>query len=237
MQDARSMLRQMGWILTGVGIADICYMIYSVISQIQHGSGAISYRSPFFIWPIVSGILLLQNRLTATRVISQLLAIAIGYTTILTLLTPFIQPLDLWLVSLKLYPQQILASLLWTLGGLVFYILVYLRITSTPIRNAMDEAQVNYVSFWRKPSNGLWVGACFALIVFLFIFGFLIKNPMAQKMKEKAAEQMGQGYKYFVSAMREHYGPGGHTVQGYVVAYNDKEIKNLPIEWTEKKAP
>ena len=234
MQDARSMLRRMGWILIVVGIADIGYMIYSIISQVQHGSRAISYNSPFFIWTIVAGILLLQYRLTATRVISQLLALAVGRTFVQTLLIPFVQPFDLWLVSLHLYPQQVLSAVLWTLPGLIFQILVYLQLTSLPVRNAMDEAQVNYVSLWRKPSNGLWVGACYALIVFFFTFSLLAKGTTAQKVKERAAEKMGKGYKYFVSAMRESYTTDGHSVQAYVVAYNDKEIKTLPLEWKEK---
>lgn len=234
MQDSRSVLRRSGWVLIGVGIADIGYMIYSIISQIQHGAKAFGYNSPFFIWTIIVGILVLQNRLTATRITSQIFALIIGSTVVQIITTPFVQPFDLWVTALKLYPQSVLQALAFSLGSLVIEIWIYLQLTSSPVRIAMDEASVNYVSFWRKPSNGLWVGACFALIGFLLASGFLLKSPAAQKAKDRAAEQTGPGYKFHVAGLREHWDSTGHSVQAYVTAYNDKEIKNIPLEWKEK---
>ena len=234
MQDARSVLQRTGWVMLGVGIADLGYMIYSIISQIQHGAKAFGYNSPFFIWTIIAGILILQNRLTATRIISQILALMIGSTIVQVFTTPFVQPFDLWLISLKLYPQSVLTAFVLSLGALAIEVWIYLQLTSLPVRTAMDEANVNYVSFWRRPSNGLWVGACFALIGFLLAFGFLLKSPTSQKAKERAAEQIGSGYKFHVIGLREHYDSDGHSVQANVVAYNEKEIKNIPLEWKEK---
>ncbi|HNX68181.1 MAG TPA: hypothetical protein PLL75_05195 [Candidatus Omnitrophota bacterium] len=228
MKDYKDVLVRAGWILIIVGVLDIAIMIFCVVRRI-------SYASSLNIFALIAGILVLQNRLTATRVISQITALYIGSSLTTAILTPFVLPWDLWLTSLKLYPVEIAKSFFGSALFLLFAVWLYGELTSEPVRAAMDEAHVNYTSLWRKPANGLWVSTCFAVILMGILPVFLTKSPAAQKTRQIAAGKMGAGYKYFVSSLNQRINREGNFVRAIVTAYNDKEIKVLPLEWSEKR--
>ena len=95
----------------------------------------------------------------------------------------------------------------------------------------MDENNINRKSRWKRPTTGFIAGAC--LIVLLIItVPPLIGGETVEQAKIKAQEKVGDGYKFTVSHVNVKSTFGGTTqIQAQVIAYNDKEIRHIPLSW------
>jgi hypothetical protein len=225
MADYRKILKRAGWVLVIVGLADIGYMIYCI-------ANSRSYQSSFNIFAVVAGIFLLKGSLKAARIISMLTAFMIACFLGIMLLIPLLFPFDLLLAYLKLKPVSIGLELLIYIAIILFLIWLYRSLTSASVRAAMDESQINYSSFWRRPKMGFWIGGSGVILLFVFLF-LLMGGETADKAKEKAAAQTGPGYKFYVNNLNISSSSSGKQVHAVVTAYNNDEIKELVIEWSE----
>lgn len=75
------------------------------------------------------------------------------------------------------------------------------------------------------------VGLVVALAVFLSVF---LGGESASKAKTIAAQQLGDGYRYHVSSLNIQLNNNGKFASGVVTAWNDKEVKNVPVRWEER---
>jgi len=146
---------------------------------------------------------------------------------------PFFFPIDLLITYFKLEPAFSFSVTIFVPIFIALLIVwIYRELTSQPVRKAMDEVGVNYTSFWHKPTRGFWVGGCLALLLFVLL-SFLMGGATADQAKQRAAAQVGQGYKFHVKSMNMSTGTGGKHVRAVVIAYNDTEIKDIVVEWSE----
>ena len=225
MKDHRLVLHRVGWVLIIGGLVDICYMVYCIANQ--H-----NYSSSFNIFAVVAGIFLLKGSLKAARTISQIVAFFIAVFAGGVIIVPFWFPLDLLATYFKLSPVSTVLTVTIVVFIMGLFVWIYRSLTSAPIRAAMDEAQVNYTSFWRRPVRGFWVGSCLAAFLLIF-FSVLIGGNTAEQAKHRAATQIGSGYKFHVKSLNISAGAGEKHVHAVVTAYNDSEIKEVVVEWSE----
>jgi hypothetical protein len=225
MNDCHRILKRAGWVLVIVGLADIGYMIYCI-------ANSRSYQSSFNIFAVIAGIFLLKGSLKAARIISLLTAFMIACFLGIMLLMPLLFPFDLLLAYIKLKPVSIGLESLVDIVILLLLIWIYRSLTSSSVRTAMDESQINYISFWRRPKIGFWIGGSGVVLMFIFLF-LLMGGETADKAKEKAAVQTGPGYKFYVNNLNISSSSHGKQVHALVTAYNHDEIKELVIEWSE----
>ncbi len=226
MKDHRSILRRVGWVLIIGGLIDIGFMVYCIANRT-------SYSSSFNVFAVIAGIFLLKGSLKAARIISWFMAFFIAIFAGVPVIMPFLFPFDLLLTYIKLAPASTAAGFIIffpvIMGVLVW---IYRKLTSQPVRTAMDEAGVNYTSFWWKPARGFWIGGCLALFVLVFLT-LLMGGATADEAKRRAAVQVGEEYKFHVKSLNMSSGTGGKHVHAVVTAYNDTEIKNVVVEWSE----
>jgi len=155
MKHYQVMLKKVGGVLIVIGIVDIGFMIY-YLSNMQ------TYVSGNNIFAVVAGIFCINCNLRAVRVIALFSALYIVGTIDLMfiIVAPFLNELSLQgrYGLLDFFLSSVyLGALLW----------VYRSLTSEPIRTAMDRNQVDYSSFWRKPSLGFWIGGVYSLILLI----------------------------------------------------------------------
>jgi len=224
-KDHYAILRKVGWVFIVVGLIDFGLMIYSIVNKA-------SYNSSFNIFAVIAGIFLLKGNLKATRLISLFIAIFIGTSIGNIVFMPFLSPIDLLLTSFRLEPINHIISFVSFLTYMAISVWGYCELTSEPVRTAMDESGVNYISFFKKPIIGFGIGGCLTLYM-VILMSSIMNGATATEVKQRAAVQVGKGYKFHIDSINWSSSSSNKHVYSIVTAYNDAQIKNIVVEWSE----
>ena len=225
MKDHHTILRRVGWVLVGGGLIDVGFMIYCIANQT-------SYSSSFNIFAVIAGVFLLMGSLKAARIVSWFMAFFIAGFAGVLIVMPFLFPFDLLLAYAKQASLTAAAWLIFVPVLMALLIWIYRNLTSLAVLTAMDEAQIDHTSFWRKPARGFWFGGCLAIFLLVFM-SLLMGGATASQAIQRAAAQVGAGYKLHVKSINMSSGYAGKHVNAVVTAYNDSEIKDIAVEWSE----
>lgn len=225
MKDYRAILRNVGWVLIVGGLVDIGFMIYCVANQT-------SYSSSFNIFAVIAGIFLLRGNLKAARIISFFMAFFIAAFIGILIVIPFLFPLDLMIAYTRLETVNVVAGIVLFPVIMILFAWIYRKLTSLSVCAAMEEAKINYTSFWRRPGRGFWIGGCLALSIVVFL-SLLMGGVTADEAKQRASTEVGEGYKFHVKTLNMSSGTNGKHVHAVVTAYNDTEIKDIVVKWSE----
>jgi hypothetical protein len=215
-------LKRAGVVLLVVGLLDIGVMIYRIANNI-------SYSSSFNVFAVIAGVFLLRGSLRAASVVRWLSMFMLAALLTLILAWPSVQPWALTVTEVRLSP--------WSAGGAIaFAALVlgllawlYSQLGSAPLLAAQVAAG--------RPNRDMripavvGVGLVVVLAVFLSVF---LGGESASKAKSIAARQLGDGYRYHVSSLNIQMNNRGKFVSGVVIAWNDKEVKNVAVRWEER---
>jgi hypothetical protein len=221
MESERDILRRVGIVLVIIGLVDIGVMIYCIAK-------GISYSSSFNIFAVIAGIFLLRgNRWMASTVRSFALFI-LTVCGLALIGSPFIQPIGLAITEFRLNPIAFLVGGAYSM--LLFVVLIWLvwELGREPIRAARASAGLKPLSA-RKPIA--WgVGLAGMLGVLLT---FLMGGQSAQRAAAMAEKQYGPAYRYHVRSISIFSDAEGTTVRAVVTAWNDREIKEIPVHFQE----
>ena len=218
MKEYRAILKRVGLALVAFGLADIAFMVYS-ISQGQ------SYSSSFNIFSVIAGVFLIRGSLGATRLVTWFSAFMLaGFISAIFLLFPFLQPFGLLVAQAKLNPMWFIT--LWLTAAVVLVLLgwAYRQLRSAPVLAALQES--GCVTAPPKLAIGLGLG----LVAFLaVVLNMTLNGAAGDKAIALAREKLGSDYNYATQSIQ--WG-GGHG-RAVVAAYNAREIKYVPVEWSE----
>lgn len=216
-----TILKRTGTVLVAVGLFDIAVMIYCIVNRI-------SYSSSFNIFAVIAGVFLLRGSLRAASIVRWLAAFMIAAFVSLLLAWPFMQPIDLTLTQVRLSPLSALTSL----GVLVIVFALLFWLVRELGRTSILEARA---AAGRKSRDMrvpvvLGVGLVVVLVVFLTL---LLGGESASKAKSLAEQNLGASYRYHVSSMNIAKSSQGTFISGVVTAWNESEIRNVPVKWEE----
>lgn len=218
MTDYRVILKKVGLALVAFGVVDIAFMIYSV-------SNSQSYSSSFNIFAVIAGVLLIRGNLGTARVVTWFSAFMLtGFIGAIVFILPFLQPIGLLVAQAKLNPVP--SILLWLMAAVVLALLgwSYRQLRSAPVLGALKASGRSTA----MPKVAIGVGI--AIVAFLAVMLNMTLNGAAgAKATDLARQQLGPGYNYATQSIQ--WG-GGHG-SAVVAAYNDNEIKYIPVEWSE----
>ena len=221
----RAVARRVGWVLLAGGLIDIAYMIYCV-------TDGRSYASQFNIFAVITAIFLFKGKLKTCLHVSWAAAFYIASVAGGLVVIFFLYPLDLLMAYAKLYPGMVSTNITIVAAILFVATWAYRQLTSPTIRAAMDEAGVNYNSFWRRSRRGFWFGGGGVFLSYLLLH-FTISGPAVEKATQLAAEQAGVGYKFAVTSVNRSSMHSQSHVVATVTAYNDEEIREITVDWSE----
>jgi len=223
--DYRPSLKMVGVALIAVGVIDIGWTIYWVI----HGSRDISISN---IFAVIAGILLIRGGLRTANVVAFVGAMTLSGCIGVTVLTPMVIPLDLICTYWKLRFLASLGSLFFAIAVSAFSLWVYKCLTMPSIAAAIAEKYPTWTSWWRRPRTGFTVG----LILVIGSSVVLIPSmhgKTADRAEVEARRKVGGRYKFAVTEMHTFTTEGITEVTGVVTAYNDKEIRTIPVTWQQ----
>jgi hypothetical protein len=214
-------LKRVGWVLVAVGLIDIAWMVYCI-------AHSISYSSSFNIFAVVAGIFLVRGSLRAASVVRWFSVFTLSAFLALLVAWPFMQPVSLTFTQVRLNPGAFVAQVLFTtlLIGLLYWIVTELG--REPVRAA-------FLGAGRKQRD-MRVPAAFGVglvVVLGILLAFMMRSESGKRAMSIAQQQVGPGYRFHVSSIQIRKNNRGTFVSGCVTAWNDKEVRYVPVHWEE----
>jgi len=222
MQDHLPILRKVGKVLIAVGLLDIGVMIYCI-------TNGISYSSSINIFAVIAGIFLLRGSLRAVAIVTWFGIFLVSCLSCLVFLWPFFQPIELTFLQIKLNPPffGISLTICITFLGVIWWVVHELR------REQVLAARMQAGSKVSSPRIPAGFGVVL-VVVLLIVVQFSLNGDTAQHVKQMAIKELGAGYKYNVNSINIVQNSQGKFVSASVTAYNEKEIRVIPVKWEEK---
>jgi len=210
--DAPAISKRVGRVLLVVGFIDVAVMIYCIVEQL-------SYRSSLNIFACAAGIFLMRGSLRTAQMVRGFTAIFLSASIGLFAYFLFVTPFQLVALWTRLNPAL---AVLW-----VSVIAALLGVLAW-VHRQLGQLRLPPIS--RVP----WLPRVAPITVFvvagLVYFGSGTKRERAIS---EAAVRIGPGYQYAVTGLTWRHMNGSGTVHATVVAYDDKSIQSLQIDWSE----
>lgn len=205
-----------------VGLIDIAVMIYCIANRI-------SYSSSFNIFAVVAGIFLMRGSLRAALIVRWFSVFMLATFTAFLLAWPFMQPMNLTLTQLRLNPGASfsMAAFMAFVLGLLFWLVRELG--RKPIQAARTRAGRKEWDMRIPVVTGVGL-----VVVLGIVLVPMLSGESANHAKSIAKQQVGQGYRFHVSSLNIAKNNQGTFVSAVVTAWNDNEIRNIPVHWEER---
>lgn len=216
MTDYRQIMKRVGKVLIIVGLIDIGFMVYCIVS----GRG---YSSSLNIFAVIAGVFLWRGSLRAARLVARYAAfgLAAGVGACLFLM-PFMRPAGLWAAEFNLQPVATLLSVVMVAVLLALLAWSYRELRAPTVIAALVEAGEDS----RPPTRYFAIGAALPLVLAV-VFHFTLSGAMGAKAIGLAKLKYGDTYQYSPTSIRQ----GGNHTQVSLEAYNAYEIRSVSVDW------
>jgi hypothetical protein len=215
-------LKRTGATLLAVGLIDIAILIYCI-------ANGIAYSSSINIFAVIAGIFLLRGSLRAASLVRWFAVLMLAGFLTLVVAWPFVQPIGLTLAQVRLSPGFSLAVAAVVALLLVLLFWISRELGREPVQAARAAAG-RKVRDMRIPAA---IGVALVLLMGAFL-SILLRGETAARARSVAEQQLGPGYRYHVSSLKISKRSDGTFVAGVVTAWNDKEIRKVPVHWKER---
>lgn len=205
----------------------------NLVLKWAHGQIAFSV---LWVAAILGGILLWKGRRSAAGFMAYLAAFATGSILGVFGALPFIFPPRFLSIALSVAPR----IWRWEIGywcAVALLALAILRVTtSAAARQSLRGTMFAVPSRWFGP--GAFIGYGLVLTACLVgAIGLFIRSVQPETAIAAARRQTGNGYEYFVTNFHVSWQNGRSTGDATVIAYNEHEIREIPVRWEDQPAP
>jgi len=219
--DYRSILRRVGSVLIVVGLIDIGALLYCIANKI-------SYSSSLNVFAVIAGVLIYRGSLrTASYVCWFSLLMFAAFISVLVIV-PFFVPIGLMLAAFRQYPVQCAVWFAFTATFLALLYWVKKQLSKNVIRTAMVSGGIKQ----RSARMAVVIGVGFATFLGAATM-FTWRSESAQHAVAMVEARVGPGHRFFVSSMHISETANRSSVWATVIAWNDTEIKTVPVHWIE----
>lgn len=217
----RPILKRTGTVLVGFSLLDTAVMVYClIVGQ--------AYASSLNVFGVVAGIFLMRGSLGAASLIRWSCAFLLSMTAAAIVAVPLVFPVDLMRVVVRLNPgiAATSAAIFLLSTGLAGW--MYLELGREPVLAAQSAAGKK-VRRMRWP----WLSGAAAMFLLALLASTLSTGELAQRALAMAKTKLGPGYRYHVVSAQVTFSQGETRVSATVAAWNEREVRNLPLQWVE----
>ncbi|PWU19304.1 MAG: hypothetical protein C5B50_06835 [Verrucomicrobia bacterium] len=181
--------------------------------------------------PLLAGIFLIRGSLRVAGWVWWGAALFVPLCIAWCAMNILVTPPGLILAQLRLSP----GALLWGIGysagmtGSLIWLVRSLRCEA--VLQARLSQGLRLLSL-RAPV----VLGCVLSLPMAFFLLCVANGPEAQHAKAIACQNLGPAYQYFANSQYIRSGPLGKNIAVNVVAYNDREMRMVPVQWCEARA-
>jgi hypothetical protein len=214
-------LKRVGVALITIGGLDIMFMVYCLMT-------GRSYSSILNLPALIAGIFLFRQNLRAASIVRWwAVFVFAGFATALPMFI-LVQPFDLTITELVLYPGATLLTVALTVGLLTLTGWMAYQLGREPIHTARDLAG--------RKRRDMRIPIALGLALSIATAGFslnMLRGERAEALKAIAAEKLGPDFQYAVSSMQIVKSKNETRVFGMVTAWNVSEIKRIRVSRVE----
>lgn len=216
-----AILKRTGTVLIVVGLLDVALMVYCILNRIE-------YASSFNVFAVIAGILLMRGSLRTASVVRWYSVFMFSAFAALLIAWPLMQPIDLTVTQLRLSPLLAIELLVFVAFAFPLLFWLYRELGKAPVL-AAQVAAGRKVKNMRLPAAvgvGLVAATCVSLTI-------MVGSESASKARVIAEQQLGSTYRYHVTSLSIAWSNRGTLVSGSVTAWNDREVRDVPVKWEE----
>lgn len=218
MGDYQKVLKRAGIAFIIISMLDVLYMAYVIMSGEHYGASV-------NILAVIAGVLLVRGSLRPVRIVTWFCAFTlVCFGGVACFILPMMQPLDLFLINLKLNPIQVAAEFLIMIGTYAIVLWCYRQLRSPVVQEALEQSGRKH----GPPKTAFALGAIIFMALAIMMFT-AFKQPM-ERAEALAKQQMGSNYKYATESIQW----SGNQGRATVAAYNDDEIKKVEVKWNDE---
>lgn len=216
------MLKRAGAVVIAIGLLDIAVGVFCLVN-------GMNYSSSVNICAIIGGIFLLRGSLRAASIVRWVAVFLLAVSAGVMLVWPFFQPADLTLTYFRVSPLS--ASFLLGAMAVFFALLIWVcrELGREPILAARAAAGRKTRDMRIPAVAGGGLGVALGTSVTLLLGG-----EWGSKAKSLAEQQLGKDYRYHVSSLSFTMNSHGTSVAGFVTAWNEREIRSVPVWWDDR---
>jgi len=219
-------LKRCGIALIIVGILDISFMAWCI-------SHSQSYNPTFNIFSIIAGFFLIRGSLKAAKWTAYFgsFFLVMGIGGFLAICLAF--PAAYIIASLKFQAHSMICNMIM---GIICYPLLYWickELLSSDVVEAQKSAQIK-PAYIKRP---IIIGVIASLVLGVILFK-ATRDKNASHAVQLAEKKFGGAYNYQVIniSITTKSNPNGtslKTIYATVAAYNDSDVKKIPVIWKE----
>jgi hypothetical protein len=214
-------LKRVGAALVLVGLVDFGWMIYCIVHKM-------SYSSSLNLFAVGAGVLMMRGSLRTASYVRWFSVFFVSGFGAALLAWPAIQPMNVTLTEFRLHKEPAIVGACVTL--LVVAVLYWVATTlgDEQVKTASRAAGV-------RPRDVRWAAAAaICLMIGLTIaMHFILGGERAQQMMSIAEKELGPGYELHVKSLTFSQRGGDKSFSGVVIAWNDREVREIPVSWKE----
>lgn len=218
-------LKRVGAALVLVGLVDFGWMIYCIVHRL-------SYSSSLNLFAVAAGVLIMRGSLRTASYVRWFSVFFVSGFGAALLAWPAIQPVNLTLTEFRLHEVPAIVGACAIL--LVMAVLCWVAAT-------LGDEQVKKASraAGLKPRDVRWAAAAgICLVIGLTVtMHFILDGENARRMMSIAEREVGPDYQLHVKSLGFSQRGGGKSVSGVVIAWNDREVREIPVHWEEGRGP
>jgi hypothetical protein len=219
-QSALTILKRAGRVLIVVGALDIGLMIYCIV----HG---IPYSSSFNIFAVIAGIFLLRGSYRAASYVRRLAIFMLSFELSgIVFVLPILFSLSLAIAEVRFNSGFVVRTIISVGADTLLLSWIIFELGHETVLNRIALTKGRKLSTPFLASSGIALG-----IVLAFFLGFLFNGSDAKQAKEVAFSQLGASYQYQIRSLNISTNGSQSSVSGVVIAWNSKEIREVPVHW------
>jgi len=175
------------------------------------------------------GILLVRGSLRTAATVRWFGIFFLAASSAMLIAWPTLQPIDLTLTEIRLNPGG-------SVGYAAFLILIFALLCWVVTELGRDPVQmaIHTAGLKRRDMRMPAVLGVVLVIGLGVSLHFFLGGESAQRAKSIAEEKMGLGYKLTVRSLSISGSGGATSVSGVVTAWNDKEVREIPVHWENR---
>lgn len=217
-----SILKRAGFVLVAIGSIDFGWMIYCIFN-------GIAYSSSLNIFAVIAGILLIRGGLKTAGIVRWLALLTVSALVSVAVVLPILQPIGLSLAEVRFHTLGVVTSIVVMVALAAALYWVARELGREPVQVARDEAGFKRRSARVPVLCGFGLVALMSLMLAMFLSG-----ESAERAKREAATKVGPGFALHVTSLYVNDSPGHKRVSAVVTAWNDKEVRDIPVQWEEE---
>lgn len=214
-----AVFRRVGWALVAVGVADIAVFVWSLQRDVF-------YPSSFNVLAVAAGLLMIRGSVTAAALVRWTVAFTLACLAALMPVAPALVAPDFMRAVWRTYPMGTSIAVAATVAVVLLFIWMQFELE----RGAVTDALAAAGKRWRLRS-AVVAGAVMTLVL-AGLIAVLLRGEFAVQAADRAATQLGPGYRYQVLTLGVFFERRGPYVTASVAGWNEREVRVVPVRWS-----